>query len=353
MKRTLFLKFRVATSSYLIIALLSFLIGGQIVNAAALTSFTDTISNLTINTLTNQDIQFTTPTGVAAGQTVKLTFASDFVVDPLMGFGDIDFATNTVQATLADTASGATWGVSTTSSTITFTSGTGTVAPGGVIRIKIGTNATSQSVGVHQIRNTTTNGNKTIAVTGTFTDTGTTTVNMLTNDQVALTAQVDGTITFSISATSASFGTLSSGAARFASSTANGDTVEATSTILTVGTNATNGFTMTVNGGANQGALTSGANTIATTSANTASTVGSSQFGMRLAVYGGSNVTVSAPYAAAGFAFDSANFPQTVGSGTTATANATFSPRFIANIAANTPAGAYSTTLTFVATANF
>lgn len=353
MKRNLFLKIRAITSLHLILGLFSLFIGGQEVYAAALTSFTDTISTLTINTLSNQDIQFTTPTGVASGQTIKLTFQSDFLVHPLMGFADMDLLDDGVNVTLADSPSGATWGVATTSSSITFTNGTTPVVAGSVVRIKIGTNASNQSVGTRQITNTTTPGNKTIAVTGTFTDTGTTTVNMLTNDQVALTAQVDGSITFSVSANTVSFGTLSASAARFASSTAAGDTVEATSTILTVGTNATNGFTMTVNGGTNQGALTSGANTIATTSANTASTVGSEQFGMRLAVYGGSNVTVSAPYAAAGFAFDSQNFPQTVGSGTTATANATFSVRYIANIASNTEAGTYSATHTYVATANF
>lgn len=353
MKRKTLLKIRVIMSLHLIVGLSTFLVGGQIVNAAALTSFTDTMSRLTTSTLSNHDIQFTTPTGVASGQTIKLTLQSDFTLATLMGFADMDLLDDGVNVTLADTAAGTTWGVATTTNTITFTNGTAAVVAGSVVRIKIGTNATNQSVGTRQITNTTTTGNKTIAVTGTFTDTGTTTVNMLANDQVALDALVTGSLTFSISATSASFGTLSASAARFASSTASGDSVEATSTILTVGTNATNGFSLTLNGGTNQGTLTSGSNTIATTSANTASTVGSEQFGVRLSVFGGSNVTVTAPYAAAGFAFDSATFPGQVGSGTTATANATFGVRYIANIASNTEAGSYSATHTYVATANF
>jgi hypothetical protein len=354
MKRKTLLKIRIATSLHLIIGIFSLLVGGEAAYAAALTSFTDTMSRLTISTLSNHDIQFTTPTGVASGQTIILTFQSNFTLATFMDFTDMDLLDDTVNVTLANTAAGTTWGVATTTNTITFTNGTAAVTAGSVVRIKIGTNADSQTVGVRQITNTSTTGVKTIAVTGTFTDTGTTTVNMLANDQVALTAQVDGSLTFSISASSAGFGTLSASAARFASSTAAGDSVEATSTILTVGTNATNGFSMTLNSGsANQGTLTSGANTIATTSANTGSTVGSEQFGVRLSVFGGSNVTVAAPYAAAGFAFDSANFPDLVGSGTTATANATFGVRYIANIASNTEAGAYSATHTYVATANF
>lgn len=323
--------------------------GGQEVYAAALTSFTDTMSTLNTSALSNHDIQFTTPTGIVAGGTIKLTFQSDFT-NTLLGFADMDFATNTVQATLADTASGATWGVATTSNTITFTSGTGTVAPGGVIRIKIGTNATSQSTGTHQMTNTTTTGNKTIAVTGTFGDTGTTTVNMLTNDQVALDALVTGSVTFSISSSTASFGTLTASNARFATSTT-GDTTETEAHNLIAGTNATNGYTITVKGFS----LTSGANTIATSSSNTASTVGSEQFGLRLNTPTGSGTgTVTAPYAAAGYAFatDGSSASQ-VASASGATANNTYSVRYIANIASNTEAGAYSTTLTYIATANF
>lgn len=349
MKRNLFSKLRAVTTAHLIVGIFLLFAGGQEVYAAALTSITDTMSNLNSSGLSNHDIQFTTPTGVAAGGTIVLTFQSDFLVHPLLGFADVDFATATVQATLADTPSGATWGVSTTSTSITFTSGTGTVAPGGVVRIKIGTNATSQSVGTRQITNTTTTGNKTIAITGTFGDTGTSTVPIITNDQVALTALVTGSITFSISSSTASFGTLSASAARFATSTT-GDSIETEAHNLIVGTNATNGYTATVLGFS----LTSGVNTIATSSSNTASTVGSEQFGFRMAADGVGSGTVTAPYAAAGYAFATdGSSPSQVASASAATANTKYSVRYIANIASNTEAGAYSTTLTYIATANF
>jgi hypothetical protein len=358
MKRKLFSKIRVATSLHLIVALLSFLVGGQLANAAAVTSFSDTLTRLNVNTLANQTIQFTTPTGVPISGTIVLTFQSNFVVDSIMTFADMDLATST-EATLANTATSNSWGVATTSSSITFTNASGAaaaVAPGAVITIKIGTHASFQSVGVRQITNPTTSGNKTVAVTGTFGDTGTTTVAIVdnNNDQVSLTAQVNGSITFSVSATSTAFGTLTPGTARYASSTAAGDSAEATSTILTVGTNGATGFTMTLNSSsANQGSLTAGTSKFATSSGNVVPSGTVEQFGVRFQVYGGSNVTVSAPYAASGFAFDSATFPDPVATGTSATANATFSARYVAMAISNTPAGAYSATHTYIATANF
>jgi hypothetical protein len=106
---------------------------------------------------------------------------------------------------------------------------------------------------------------------------------------------------------------------------------------------------MTLNGAT----LTSGANTItAIGSANTTSAAGTEQFGLRMTATGGSG-TVSAPYAAAGFAFDTAAFPDQVASATGASANTTYSVRYVANITGSTEAGAYTATLTYVAVANF
>jgi hypothetical protein len=62
---------------------------------------------------------------------------------------------------------------------------------------------------------------------------------------------------------------------------------------------------------------------------------------------------VSAPYAAAGFAFDSAAFPDIIATASGASANTTYSARYIANITANTEAGSYTGAVTYVATANF
>ena len=349
MNTRLISKIRFVTSLYLVAALIALTGGVQVAYAASLTALSNTLSSQKISTLANHDLQFTTPTGVASGQTIIITFQSDFSIAAAMDFTDMDVLDDGVNVTLAASPSGATWGAVRTSATvITLTNGTTAVGAGSVMRIKIGTNATNQSTGVRQITNTTTNGSKTVAMTGTFTDVGTTTVNILTDDQVAVTATVDQSLTFSISDNTIGFGSLSASAACFAQGTAGCSASEVEAHNIIVGTNAGSGYSMTVNGTT----LTNGAFTIATTSANTASTVGSEQFGLRMTATGGVGAVV-APYAAAGYAFDSLNFPDQVAAATGASANTTYSVRYIANIASNTEAGAYTSTLTYVTTANF
>ena len=106
--------------------------------------------------------------------------------------------------------------------------------------------------------NPSTPGSYTTTISGTFGDAGDITVNILTSNQVNITATVPQALTFSISTTSISFGTLTAVAARYASSTGNGDSSEVEAHNVIVGTNAANGYTMTVGGST----LTSGANTI-------------------------------------------------------------------------------------------
>ena len=100
--------------------------------------------------------------------------------------------------------------------------------------------------------------------------------------------------------------------------------------------------------------LTSGAHTItAVGSTNTASSPGTEQFGLRMTATGG-NGTVSAPYAAAGFALDTAAFPDVVASDPDGDDVSTaYSLRYIANITNATEAGSYTATFTYVATATF
>jgi hypothetical protein len=156
-------------------------------------------------------------------------------------------------------------------------------------------------------------------------------------------------LTFSISDNSIGFGSLSPSAARFATGAGTGSATEIEAHNIIVGTDAVNGYTLTVTGTT----LQSGANTItAIGPTNTASAVGTEQFGLRMTASGGIG-TVSAPYAAAGFAFDTAAFPDEVASATGASANTTFSVRYIANIATMTEAGTYTANITYIVTANF
>lgn len=336
------------------------------VSAAALTDAADIMSRQAVNQLSDHEIEFTTPTGVASGQTVTLTFPSDFdgSNDPqgALDDTDVDFFVDTVPDGVCDgtaqtlVASGATssqWNAvfsGTENRVLTLTSGgaSATVAAGAEVCIEIGENATGGSANSQYINPSSAN-TYAIAATAGPSDSGNITVTILNDDQVSVSATVAQSITFTISDSSIGFGTLSSSAARYATGDTAGNSSETEAHTLVVGTNASNGYTLTLNGST----LTSGSDTIdAIGNTNTASSTGTEQFGVRFTASGGSGA-VTAPYAAAGFAFDSAAFPDQVASASAATANTTYSARYLANISANTEAGSYSSTLTYLASANF
>lgn len=215
--------------------------------------------------------------------------------------------------------------------------------------VEIGEGATGGSANSQYI-NPTTSGSKTITLSvGSGADTGDILVNILDDSQVSVSATVDESLTFTVSDNSIGFGTLSASDDFFATGDTNGSATEVEAHTLVVGTNASGGYTMTLNGTT----LTSGGDTItAIGSSNTASSAGTEQFGIRMTATGGVGA-VSAPYADAGFAFDAGAFPDEVASSTAASSNTTYSVRYLANITSSTEAGAYTATLTYVATANF
>ncbi len=325
----------------------------HILEAAVLTAVSDTMSSQKINATSTHSIKFTTPTGAADNtDTIVIAFPS--------GFSFVGKATSSITFThgattglenveyIGEVGSSTAWSATftgTASTTLTLTApsdGVGTAAIGAGAKVIIGLSRASST-------NPGSANSYSIAIMGAFGDTGTTTVSIVNDDQVAIDATVAQSITFSISDNTISFGTLSSGAARYASGTALGEASEVEAHNLIVGTNASNGYTVTASGTT----LTSGADTIdAIGAANTASGVGTEQFGLRMTASGG-NGAVAAPYAAAGFAFDSAAFPDTVATSTVASANTTYSVRYISNITSNTEAGSYTSTVTYTAAANY
>lgn len=325
----------------------------HILEAAALTGISDTMSSQKVNASSTHSIKFTSPTGLSDNtDTIIVTFPSDF-----------DFtgkATSTLTLTHGPTtglettevigipAHASNWSAAfsgTENRTLTLTApndgiGAAAIDPGE--RIIVG-------YGISSSTNPSSPGSYSIAITGAFGDTGTTTVSIVTDDQVAIDATVAQSITFSVSDNTVSFGALNSGSARYASGTASGEATEVEAHNLIVGTNASNGYTMTASGTT----LTSGSNTINPIgAANTASAAGTEQFGLRMTATGGIGA-VAAPYEAAGFAFDSAAFPDTVATSTAASANTTYSVRYLANITASTEAGSYTSTITYTAAANY
>ena len=331
-----------------IVGIMLYFGGLKIAVADDITGLKDTMQGLKVSTSSNHTIVFTAPNGVGQGENFTITFPSDFA----LGYLDYeDFDVNAGgELTLADSASGASWGVATSSLVITITSGTGEIASSTEVTVEIGTHATTGVTGSTRITNPTSANTYTILIATSYPDNGTTTVQILTDDQVAVSAAVGQTLSFAISDNTIGFGSLDSNNSRYATGDLSGGASSSSAHTLTAGTNATSGYTVTVVGPT----LTSGDDTITAIGSSAASpSTGSEQFGISITATGGSG-SATAPYATADeFAYDAESTADEIASHDGSSATTYFHMVYVANIGADTEAGNYSTALTYVATANY
>lgn len=179
--------------------------------AASVTQASDTLSREKASTASDHTILFVTPTGVASGNTVTLTFSGGSGIGSLVG-ADFDFAEGstgtcssasfTEKGVVTSSPSSSQFSIAGASSTVTITSGgaSATITPGRCVRLKIGLNATDTTgsgPGTHQITNPST-GTLTITIAGTFGDSGTISIPIIDDDQVTITATVNQSITFDL-----------------------------------------------------------------------------------------------------------------------------------------------------------
>ena len=339
-------------SPVLIVAVFLWTIGvPELASAAQLLQTSVALSSAKISTTATSTIKFTTPTGAsAAGQTIIITYQNpgfNFTGKTITGITFTHGATTGLESTesLLAAPSATAWGAvfsGAQSNILTLTAptdgvGTAAVAANDKVIITLpNTNAINPSSAASY----------TVSVAGTFGDVGTTTVNILNDDTVQVSATVPQSLTFSLSQNAVGFGTLTTANARFAN-TSGGVAADAEAHTVSVGTNAANGYTLTVNGST----LTYGANTItAIGSSAVASAPNTKQFGLRATLNSGTG-TVAAPYAGgATWAFNSGD---TIASTAGSVAAATYGIHYIANIDATTPAGTYTSTINYAATANF
>jgi hypothetical protein len=345
-------KIQTITSLSVLLALLTILIGPplQVAHAAALTAKSDTMSSLKISTLSSHTIKFTTPTGAAdSTDTIIITFPADFnftnkaISTVTFTHGATTGTENT--ETLAAAPSVTAWGAvfsGTASTTLTLTAptdGVGAAAVAASDKVII-TYTSANST------NPTTAGSKTISISGAFGDTGDILVQILTDDQVAVSGTVSESMSFSLGATSVALGTLSISA------------VASSSHTVTLATNGASGLVLTYSGTT----LTSGANTITAMLTAAVSSIGTEQFGINAKDNATPNVGAecsgTAPIAAAATGYSTAdNFKfvsgETVISSAAGINSTICTLSYIANIAGSTEAGSYTTTLTFTATATF
>lgn len=353
---------RTAVAVISIFALLVVFTPFQFARAANVTSFKDTLSTLTDSANANHTISWVSPSAVANAATIVLTFATGFSLTGVIE-DDIDIAgstegelTTAADCTAADDAS-----VVVSGQTITFTLCTG---DGGdftnseTITVEIGTHALSSGTGTNQINNQTVAQNATdpkISITSGASDSGSLAVETIADDSVSVTATVDPSVTFSISDVAIGFGVLDAAQECWANGTPPStcdSTTEAAHT-FSLGTNATDGVALTYNGAT----LTSAGDTIAvaTIAGDADGTPGTEQFAI------GFDDNAATFTFADTSAYDEAsnNYKFVAGSTlpilsiagpVTAT---TIDAHYIANISAATEAGAYTTSITYIATGTF
>ncbi len=355
-------------SKILVISLVLAGVGMQIAPAYAIggiTEFSDNLSNLTQGAVANHEIFFKTTSGLASGQSMTLTYSANWTLGSI-AFGDMDLAeessgagacstrTYTEKTLVASSATSSQFNASKSGQVVTFQSGgaSATITATKCVRIRIGTNAVSGGTGTNQITNPASAGSDTLALSiNSGTDTGTADIAVIANSQVVVTATVNPSLTFSISANSITFGALDAADDRFAD-TSTGSSTTTTAHTLIAGTNATSGYIIYLLGAT----LTSGVNTITAPAGPSATTVGSEQFGLHITDGGGgTGVTVDSQYGTSSqYGWGStASVQDNIASASTTTASNTFNASYVANIASNTEAGAYTTTLTYTATASF
>ncbi|USN53362.1 MAG: hypothetical protein H6760_04330 [Candidatus Nomurabacteria bacterium] len=327
--------------------------------AANLTSISDTLNTLTQAVDANHEIYFVTPTGVdASTDTITIDF-TDFTTTSV-AFGDIDLAVDDDAAcdgswsdkTLAASAAAGTWGAAIASDVLTLTPPTdassGEITAGRCVQIQIGSNA---SGGSNQINNPNDTSTHVVEIAGNFGDSGKFALDFVGDDSVNVTATVDPSITFAISDTTVGFGTLSSSAATYATGDTNGSSSDsADAHTLAVSTNATDGWAITYNGAT----LTSGSDTISVASINNDAngTPGSEEFGLSITTDGDATIATGYAHGDPDWTFV-ASTTTTIISETVPTNTETIGVRYLANIAAITEAGLYTTDITYIATATF
>ncbi len=229
--------------------------------AANLTLVSDTLSDSAPASVSDHTIAFTTPNGMAIGETFTITFPGTFDTSSIL-IGDVDLDIGGDQ-TLAGAAGAGTWGVTGFGgSTLTFETPTdGGVASATAITVYIGRNGPNAVGTENQITNpsaTSTASNLyQIDIAGTMQDSGTAMVAIIEN--VLVTANVEATLLFTISGTTTGATINSSPTTTFGPSTNTtlpfGTLTAGTSKVLgqdlTVETNAANGYVVTVEQDAN------------------------------------------------------------------------------------------------------
>lgn len=206
---------RISLSVLLIVSVLAvtgvfFVTHNNTVNAAAITSASDTLSSSAPAASSSHTIVFTTPTGMAAGATMTISFSNQGFTTGTLDFEDIDVEDDGVDVGLANAASSTDWGATTTGVNAgwLFTVGSGAVTAGSIMTIQIGVNATASSTGDEDMGTPTKSAAQgtadiyTVSIAGSFGDTGDMLIAII--EGVAVSVTIDESLSFTIAGVAAS-----------------------------------------------------------------------------------------------------------------------------------------------------
>lgn len=248
-------------ATLLAIALVFWAVGAHMFTSAEASNLTyvkDTLSDSDTGSASNHTIQFLSPTGVGSNATITVTFPLGFNISTSsVAVADVDFEINGVDETLTAAAPGAgEWQMTIVGQDLRLRSGSAeSLGVNASATIKIGTNA--DGPGVNRVTNPTNINSYEFSITAGASDSGQTRVAIV--DNVLVTANVDTTLTFTVSGV-ANGATVNSSPTTTATTTTStalpfGTVAAGVSKTLaqdlTVATNAIHGYVVTVEQDAN------------------------------------------------------------------------------------------------------
>ncbi len=216
----------------------------RFVDAANITDVSDTLTDSAPSAASNHTVEFVSPTGIATSTTIVLTFPGSSFNLTGIGEEDIDLLVNGVNRT------NTTWSTTVGASTITLTLDSTAIAAGATTTVLVGLHATNEGSPDTQITNPASEGSYEINIAAGASDSGATRVVILT--AVTVTASVDTIFTFAVSGVNAG-GTVNgesitgtTGSTTIPFGVLNSTLATTSAQQLSVGTNAANGYVVTM-----------------------------------------------------------------------------------------------------------
>jgi hypothetical protein len=225
-----------------------------LVNAAALTSVSDTLEDSRPSTAANHTITFVTPTGVALAETITITFPAGFGGVSSITEADVDLNDGVDDHTdAADCTGSEEIGVSASGQVVTLeicAGDGGNLAASTTVTIEIGDHSVES--GSNQVTNHATQSVYTIQIGGTMTDDGDALIAVV--DTLTASVTVDETLSFTVAGVAAAACSdrpdvdteITTTATSVPFATTTGDEFIDGCQSLTVSTNAVGGYSVTV-----------------------------------------------------------------------------------------------------------